>query len=256
MHRVRRRQGDRGAGAGQGRQRLRGGRGRVVGGASSARRGASRPPLRSPPKAAPRPQSRCGSGPDTESHSRAANSQAKPVRSRLTSRCRRPTSHTGSTTDPRGPFRDTVYTRIGASHKAEFQAGGRSSLDCPFHAWDWRPHVVVYLATRGRRAPRRTGCRQRFLIVSRSVTARPEAVSLVEAPRPHVRLERPQPQPTRTRALCQSNQLTADPPAGERRFNVELVDPGVVENQHAGQCTVGFGEPELGQKDDSSGDPA
>ena len=94
-----------------------------------------------------------------------------------------------------------------------------------------------------------------FLIVSRSVTARPEAVSLVEAPPlmfdSNVHNHRPP-----GRAPLSGNQLTADPPAGERRFNVELVDPGVVENQHAGQCTVGFGEPELGQKDDSSGDPA
>ena len=96
-----------------------------------------------------------------------------------------------------------------------------------------------------------------FLVVAGCPIPGVEAVVLVEAVGVSARLECPQPQAARSLALCQRDQIAADPLTGERWLDVELVDPIVIENSHADQRTVtGLGDPELSVRNDPSGDPA
>jgi len=58
-------------------------------------------------------------------------------------------------------------------------------------------------------------------------------VPLIKTLRPEIRLEGPKPQALRARALCQPDQLAADATPGQSWFDVELLEPVVIEYQEA-----------------------
>lgn len=70
-----------------------------------------------------------------------------------------------------------------------------------------------------------------FLVVTRGPFRRADPMPLIKPLRPEIRLEGPQPQPPRARALCQSDQLAADATPGQGRFDVKLLDPVLIEHQ-------------------------
>jgi hypothetical protein len=86
-----------------------------------------------------------------------------------------------------------------------------------------------------------------FFVVTRGPLHRAEPVPLIKTLRGEIRLEGPEPQALRARALCQSDQLAADATPGQSWFDVELLDPVFIEYQEAYErAAVVLGYPKLG----------
>src|SRR6185369_12079819 len=96
-----------------------------------------------------------------------------------------------------------------------------------------------------------------FLVVARGPFHRAEPVPLIKALRPEIRLEGPQPQALRARALGQPDQLAADATPGQSRFDVELIEPVFIEYQEAYErAAIVLGYPKLGARYDPLRNPA
>src|SRR6478609_4619091 len=96
-----------------------------------------------------------------------------------------------------------------------------------------------------------------FLVVTRSAFHLAEPVPLIKPLRPEIRLEGPEPQALRARALCQPDQLAADATPGQSRFDVELLEPVFIEYQEANQrAAIVLGYPKLGVSYDPLRNPA
>src|SRR6476619_6461702 len=96
-----------------------------------------------------------------------------------------------------------------------------------------------------------------FLVVTRSAFHLAEPVPLIKQLRPEIRLEGPEPQALRARALCQPDQLAADATPGQSRFDIELIDPVLIEYQEAyDRAAIVLGHPKLGVRYDPLRNPA
>src|SRR6476620_4363533 len=96
-----------------------------------------------------------------------------------------------------------------------------------------------------------------FLVATRSAFHRAEPVPLIKTLRPEIRLEGAEPQALRARALCQPDQLAADATPGQSRFDVELLDPALIEYQEAYErAAIVLGYPKLGVSYDPLRNPA
>lgn len=90
-----------------------------------------------------------------------------------------------------------------------------------------------------------------FLVVTRGPIDRAETVPLVKPLRLDIRLEGPEPQAPGLRTLCQPDQLTADAVPGQSGFDVELIEPVLIENHEADErSAIVLGHPKLGVRDD------